>query len=120
MKGFQIGVVGDLISSAIRSTGTTDVFGKIAQIVGGRTFKSKKKEQWNQISNSRSSLRRNQIGSRDQFRRRLSQQSLRRSAPESERDAILSMNQEQLLRGIQSSLEGVHAGNAGRLRHIQG
>ena len=103
MKGFQIGMVEDLIGSVIGGDqkGKVDVFGKLAKVIGGKSGQSskalRKKDQWNQIAASRSSFKRNQIGSRDQGLRRASQASLRRSVLESERDAILSMNQDQLV-----------------------
>jgi len=100
MKGFQIGLVEDLIGSVIGGAdGKVDVFGKLAKAMAGRggSSKGKKKEQWNAIAASKQSLKRNQIGSKEAGIKRSSQLSLRRSVVESERAAILSMNSEQLV-----------------------
>ncbi|EFX85740.1 hypothetical protein DAPPUDRAFT_309057 [Daphnia pulex] len=100
-KGFQIGMVEDLISSVIANAsadkGPVDVFGKIAKVMASRSSsKMKKRNEWNAMAASRASVRRNPIGSKAQSNQRWSQQSLRRSIIESERENLLSMDPERI------------------------
>lgn len=94
-------MVEDLISSVIANAsadkGPVDVFGKIAKVMASRSSsKMKKRNEWNAMAASRSSVRRNPIGSRAQSNQRWSQQSLRRSIIESERENLLSMDPERI------------------------
>ena len=76
----------------------TDVFGKIAKAMASRSSsKVKKRAEWNAAVASRSSLKRNPIGTRETSNRRWSQQSLRRSVVESERAGLLSLDPNQLV-----------------------
>lgn len=99
-KGFQIGMVEDLISSVIASAdkGPVDVFGKLARVIASRSSsKVKKRNDWNAVAASKASIKRNPIGSKDASTRRWSQQSLRRSVIESERATLLSMDPNRLI-----------------------
>ena len=99
-KGFQIGMVEDLISSVIANSekGPVDVFGKIARVIASRSSsKVKKRNDWNAVAASKASIKRNPIGSKDASTRRWSQQSLRRSVVESERAALLSLDPDRLI-----------------------
>ena len=98
MKGFQIGMVEDLIGSVIGGTEgkVVDVFGKLAKAMGSKS-KVKKKDTWNAIAASKQSLKRSQIGTRESGLKRSSQRSLRRSVVESERAAILAMDSNELV-----------------------
>lgn len=100
-KGFQIGMVEDLISSVIAGSekGPIDVFGKLAKVISNRSSsKTKKRSDWNAAVASKASIRRaTPIGSKEASTRRWSQQSLRRSVIESERAALLSMDADQLI-----------------------
>ncbi|XP_057378042.1 transient receptor potential protein-like [Daphnia carinata] len=101
-KGFQIGMVEDLISSVIANAasekGPVDVFGKIAKVMASRSSsKMKKRNEWNAMAASRASIKRNPIGSKAQSNQRWSQQSLRRSIIESERADLLSMDPDRIV-----------------------
>ena len=100
MKGFQIGLVEDLISSVIAGSekGPIDVFGKLAKVIAKRSSsKALKRSDWNALAASKASLKRTPIGCKEASTRRWSQQSLRRSVVESERAALLSMDPNQLV-----------------------
>lgn len=100
MKGFQIGMVEDLISSVIAGSekGPIDVFGKLAKVIAKRSSsKALKRSDWNALAASKASLKRTPIGCKEASTRRWSQQSLRRSVVESERAALLSMDPNQLV-----------------------
>ncbi len=99
-KGFQIGIVEDVINQVIQTERSNrDIFGKIAQAIANRSSsKVKKRMDWNaSVAASRASMRRNPIGSKEISNRRWSQQSLRRSIAESERSALLALDANQLV-----------------------